>query len=88
MRRVLLACGRTVWVSWLSARLGVEVRHTCDGQSRDKHSEHVSEIVRVLEAPAGAVDNAGSGKGQRRPVPAVHPKRVAPLEVMLRRGTG
>lgn len=71
MRRVLLACGRTVWVSWLSARIGVEVRHTCDGQSRtDRHSEHISKIVKVLEAPAGRT-NRTRGFSVRL---AVHPQ--------------
>lgn len=69
MRRVLLSCGTVVFVSWLSAHEGVEVRHSCVGRR-----EHVSPIVKVLEAPAGR-DNKLPGSGSSRP--AVLPKRGA-----------
>lgn len=56
MRRVLLADGCTVWVSWLSARLDVEVNHTClAGHGAWSAGEFVSSIVKVLGQEEEAV---------------------------------
>lgn len=47
MTRVLLECGAVIYVAWLRAAEGVEVRHTCR-HGAWHGGEHVAPIVKVL----------------------------------------